>query len=111
MSNHKYQTCLHLGIDGDTCAVEHNATVYYHRHAASGDGWNEPREPAYCEVVKIVVQRTYPHIDVELPAWIVDGLEASLQPALLEDWAADDAAAAEYRAEQRADDRMMERLS
>ncbi len=111
MSNHKYQTRLAVGVDGDLCGTEYNATVHYHRHPAYNGGSDEPSSAAHCEVVMIVVHRPYPAGDEKLPDWIVDGLESALQPVLMEDWADDSAAAVEYRAEQRADDRMMERLS
>jgi len=105
--NHTYHTDLTLRVG--EAEVQYAATVTYHRHKASGDGWNEPREPAHCEVVGITLDFTSTR-RIPLDDLVMAEFEADLQPELLADWAADDEDAAERRAEARRDDLMAERL-
>lgn len=105
--NHTLSTVLLLRV-GDAEA-EYAATVTYHRHKASGDGWSEPHEDAHCEVVGITLDFT-PTRRIPLDDLVVAELQDGLQPELMEAWADDDIAAAEYRAEARRDDLMMEKL-
>jgi len=105
--NHTMATLIVLRV-GDAEA-EYAATVTYHRHAASGDGWNEPREDAHCEVVGITLDYT-PTRRIPLDDLIVSELQDQLQPELMAAWEEDDTAAQEARAEARRDDLMMERF-
>ena len=105
--NHTMATVIVLRV-GDAEA-EYAATVTHHRHAAYGDGWNEPREPAHCEVVGITLDFT-PTRRIPLDDLVVAEMQDGLQAELMEAWRDDAAAAAEARADARRDDLMMERF-
>lgn len=100
--NHTMATLIVLRV-GDAEA-EYAATVTYHRHAAFGDGRNEPREAAYCEIVGITLDYT-PTRRIPLDDLIVEELQDQLQPELMAAWTDDDIAAQEARAEARAEAR------
>jgi len=104
---HTLKTTIVLRV-GDAEA-EYAGTVTYHRHREYGDDWNEPREPAHCELVGVTLDFTGMR-RIALDDLVVAELQDGLQAEMMDDWAADIAAAEEYRAEQRRDDRMMEVL-
>ena len=104
MSGFTLATTLVLRV-GDAEA-EYAATVTYHHHKASGDGWNEPAEPAHCEVVGITLDFTKTR-RIPLDDLVVAEMQDGLQAELMEAWADDDAAVEEARADARRDDLMI----
>lgn len=104
--SHKYKTTLSIAETG----VEIPIVIHYVRHKAYlSPGRTEPDEPAHCEVVSVIAAALF---EIATPDWLVDPLndDDELQRALLEDWAENDAADAEHRADARRDDAMLERF-
>lgn len=100
MSSHRFKTMLswHDGA-GNECEAE--VTVHYDRHKAFAGDLTDPPEAASVEITAI----TGMHSGV--PGLFYE--DDSLLEACMQDWAEDIAAAAEYRADQRRDDAMLER--
>lgn len=86
--------------DRDACA---KAT--YDRYAGYAGDRTDPPQDASVEI--IAIERTDPGEPIDFNRWQND---ESLIAECFEDWSDDQDAAAEYRAEQRADDRMMEKF-
>lgn len=73
-------------IDGPRSGFDVEAEIEYAVQPASGDGWNEPREPATAEIVAVTLYKvtrtnaanrpTREPLPGETPAWVVDMLEA-----------------------------------
>lgn len=86
------------GEDREACAK-----VTYARHSGyRGDSINPP-EDATVEI--IAIERTDPGEPIDFERWQND---ADLLAECMDDWSEDLIAAAEYRAEQRRDDAMMD---
>lgn len=100
--SHKFNTTLfwHDSTGGE-CEAE--VTVHYDRHKGFAGDRTDPPEDASVEITAIT------GADPDVPARFYQ--DENLIAECLEHWAEADASAAEYRAEQRADDLMRERWS
>jgi hypothetical protein len=95
MSLHHYKTDLMLTIGG--VEFEYPAIIFYARHKGFAGDRIDPPEHDDVEIVKIMVGT------LVFPFAMADAVndDPNIKALLFGDWAEDDAAAAEYRAEQR----------
>lgn len=105
-AGHKFKTSIMVTLAG----VEHEwpATITYARHKGYAGDRISPPEPATVEVVSIALTGAQGG-QMYLPAAVEDHFndDSEIIALLMQDWADDSAAAAEYRAEARREARLM----
>lgn len=106
---HKLKTTVLIEIEG--AQIERDCQIEYDRRKGCDATLEQPGEDDSIEVtgIEIVGNDGRYHDAYWLLGVLAD--DDDIQALLMADWADDAIAAAEYRAEQRADDRMMERFS
>lgn len=101
-AHHKFKTAILVALAG----VEHEwpAVIIYARHKGYAGDRQRPPEPAMVEIVAIKLLGKN-GMQIDLPAAIEDHFndDEEIRALLLADWAEDEARAAEYRAEARAE--------
>jgi hypothetical protein len=104
MSLHRYKTDLMLTIGG--VEFEWPATIIYARQKGFAGDRIDPPEGDNVEIIRIAVGEG----NLDFDAVSAIDANADIKALLLADWAEDDEAAAEYRAEQRHERAMEQEL-
>lgn len=105
---HKLKTTVLIEIEG--AQIERNCVIEYARHKGYAGDRTDPPEADSVEVVGLEIAGDDGRLHDAY--WLIGALtdDDDIQAMLLADWAEDDVAAAEYRAECRRDDAMMDRF-
>ncbi len=104
---HKLATDLHLSFAGYEASFPRLVVEYTHHRAYDGRRV-EPSEPEHVEIGRVYVVsgeivrgEWVTHTKNPLPEWMIEGMQADLEAACLEDWRAEDACDRESAAEMR----------